>query len=87
MSTIGYLLLLFIVGALQDVICTYYLRCVKEDKIKMATLLSVVITITGFCVWDAIIHSMSGIQGISAYSLGGGAGTYMALKGGNRVKN
>lgn len=80
------LIALFVIGFLQDVLGTYYLRLVNEHRFALATVISFVHNIVGWAIWFWFLYQfqnpnyvMSGLDA-TIWSLGGAAGTYIALR-------
>lgn len=74
-------ILCFLAGLFQDGLTTLYTRWVAEKKILSASLMSVLITITGYLLFASMLSSMLGgnYTYLTAYAIGGGLGTYGAL--------
>ena len=86
------LIALFIIGLVQDILAALYLRCVSEEKYKLAALLSIIITLLAYGVWIALVEqflSSGGFGYLLVYSIGGGIGTYLAFikKGGKSARS
>ena len=79
------LLIMFIVGFIQDILGAYYLRLVTEQRIILATVISFVHNIIGWIifVWFLALfqdsETMTGVQAI-IYSVGSTFGTFLGLR-------
>lgn len=79
------LLLLFVIGFVQDILGAFYLRLVTEQKLILATSISFLHSLVGWLIWGWFMYqlqnpeAMTGFQAV-VYSLGGAIGTFLGLK-------
>lgn len=81
------LLLLFVVGIIQDALCAFYLVLVRDNRYIVASFLSIIITILSYGVWAVFINQTleTSMSGLAVYSVGGGIGTYLGLRKKNHI--
>jgi len=84
-SLIFNLLILFLVGFLQDLLSAYYLRLVQDQRLLLATFISFIHSLVGWAIWIWFMYqfqnpeTMGGLQAV-AISAGGSLGTYFGLR-------
>ncbi len=80
------IIILSLVGFVNDSLNTYYIRLVAEGRTKLATLINFVHSMVGWTIWIWFLHQFQTAEALTAfqmfiYSLGGAAGTYISLQG------
>ena len=76
------LIIIFIAGAVIDLLITKYTAYIASKKRGMAAMMSILITVANFVFLTIILKDSlaNGIFNIMAYAGGGGLGTFLAVK-------
>lgn len=87
------LILLFLIGFVQDLLSAYYLRLVTEQRLLMATFISFVHSIIAWLILIWCMYLLQNKEAMTAfqmviYSAGAAFGTFLGLRrpGGQGIK-